>query len=190
MAIKLKDILMETEMEDDEPIDVDRMFWNDSYLEDVAEKFGYDTDFSKQFWHQYYCPILYHCTTPENYELIRVTGLRPRKERRGAISNRHVGPAVFTCIEEEVSFFKSYYGPIVIEINTKQMRADGLTPYVEQEPDWATARMIEFVLRKMGKSEEESEAARYVDSSDQNTEGTVIFYETIPVKYLKLVEHE
>jgi hypothetical protein len=70
------------------------------------------------------------------------------------------------------------------------MKADGLTPYVEQEPDWARARMIEFVFKKMGKDDAESEAARYVDSSDQNTEGTVIFYETIPVKYLKLVEHE
>jgi hypothetical protein len=29
-----------------------------------------------------------------------------------------------------------------------------------------------------------------VDSSDQNTEGTVIFYEPIAVKYLKLVDHE
>jgi hypothetical protein len=70
------------------------------------------------------------------------------------------------------------------------MRADGLTPYVEQEPDWARARMIEFVLKKMGKDDSESEAARYVDSSDQNTEGTVIFYDPIAVKYLKLVEHE
>lgn len=175
-------------MEDDEPVDTDRLFWNDNYLEGMAEKFGYDTDFTKQFWHQYYCPILYHCTNPELYERIKVEGLRPKKISRGASSNRHIGLAIFACIEEEVSFFKQYYGPIVIEINTKQMKADGLTPYVEQEPDWARARMIEFVLRKMGN--EDAEAARYVDSSDQNTEGTVIFYETIPVKYLKLVEHE
>jgi hypothetical protein len=190
MALKLKDILMENDMDEEDPIDIDRMMWNDGYLEDVAEKFGYDTDFTKQFWHQYYCPMLYHCTVPENYERIKLEGIRPRKERRGAISNRHIGPAVFTCIEEEVSFFNQYYGPLVIEINTKQMRADGLTPYVEQEPDWARARMIEFVLKKMGKDDSESEAARYVDSSDQNTEGTVIFYDPIAVKYLKLVEHE
>lgn len=188
MAIKLKDILMETEMKDDEPIDVGRLMWNGSYLEDVAEKFGYDTDFAKQFWHQYYCPILYHCTIPERYELIKVEGLRPKNICRGATSNRSIGPAIFTCIEEEVSFFKSYYGPIVIEINTKQMKADRLTPYVEQEPDWARARMIEFVLRKMG--DENAEAFQYVDSSDQNTEGTVIFYNPIPLKYLRLVDHE
>lgn len=174
-------------MEDDEPIDKDRLFWHDSYLDSLAEKFGYDDDFAKQFWHQYYCPILYHCTIPERYELIKVEGLRPKKICRGATSNRNIGPAIFTCIEEEVSFFKSYYGPIVIEINTKQMKADGLTPYVEQEPDWARAKKIEFVLRKMG---DEVEAYQFVDSSDQNTEGTVIFYDPIPLKYLKLVEHE
>ena len=188
MAINLKDILLEKELEDDDPIDKDRLFWHSGYLDDLAEKFGYDDNFTKQFWHEYYCPILYHCTIPERYELIKTKGLCPMKISRGATSNRHIGPAVFTCIEEEVSFFKQYYGPLVIEINTKQMKADGLTPYVEQEPDWARAKKLEFVLRKMG--DENAEAARYVESSDQNTEGTVIFYKTIPIKYLRLVDHE
>lgn len=119
--IKLKQLLLENDIEDDEPIDRDRLFWNESYLDDVAEKLGFQDDFATQFWHEYYCPILYHCMTPENYELIKVQGLRPRNISRGATSNRHIGNAIFTCIEEEVSFFKQYYGPIVIEINTKQI---------------------------------------------------------------------
>jgi hypothetical protein len=185
--IKLKHLLLENDMDDSDPIDKDRLFWNESYLDDLAEKFGYNDDFTKLFWGQHYCPTLYHCTTPENYERIRTEGLQPRNESRGATSNRHIGAAIFTCIEEEVSFFKQYYGPIIIEINTKQMRSDGLTPYVEQEPDWARAKKLEFVFRKMG---EDVEAFRFVDSSDQNTEGTVIFYDPIPPKYLRLVEHD
>ena len=181
--IKLKNILLE---KNDASVDIDRLLWNDQYLDAVAIKFGYNDNFSSLFWHEHYCPILYHCTIPEKYERIKIEGLCPKKENRGAISNRNIGPAIFTCIEEEVPLFKSYYGPVVIEINTKQMKMDGFTPYVEMEPDWERAKKLEFVFHKLGK--EDAEASRFVDSSDQNTEGTVIFYECIPTKYLRIAE--
>lgn len=177
--ISLKRLILETK------IDKNRLFDSPDYLERVAEKLGYPTDFTKLFWNQHYIPTLYHCTTPENYEKIKVEGLKQRNDRRGAISNRHIGPAIFTTSEpDEISFFSQYYGNVVIAINAKQMKADGFTPPVEKEPDWASAEMIEFVLRKMG--DEDADASRFVDSSDQNTQGTVIIYSDIPIKYLSL----
>lgn len=184
--IKLRQLIRENDAEN---IDIDRLFYNDSYLEDVALSMGYNDNFTKIFWSQHYLPTLYHCTTKESYEKIKVEGLKMRKERRGATSNRHIGPSVFTTSEtEEISFFKSYYGPVVIGINTKKMKSDGFMPTVEKEPDWARAEMLEFVLHKLG--QEDAEASRFVDSSDQNTQGTVILYSDIPVQYLSLVEYD
>lgn len=185
--IKLRQLIRENDAEN---IDIDRLFDNEDYRERAAEELGYNTDFTKVFWSQHYLPTLYHCTTKENYERIKVEGLKMKKERRGATSgNSRVGNAVFTTAEsEEVSFFKSYYGPVVIAINTTKMKADGLMPHVEKEPDWDKAEMIAFILRKIG--QEDAEAARFVDSSDQNTQGTVILYSDIPLQYLSLVEYD
>ena len=169
-------------------IDQDRLFWNDSYLSDVAEHLGYNGDFNTQFWSQPYIPTLYHCTTKENYELIRKDGMIKRRSDRRGISNRNIGSVVFTTsAEEEVPFFKSYYGPVVLAINSKKMKQNGYTPYVERESDWDRALQLSFVLTKITKKE--VEAARYVDSSDQNTEYTVIVYGDIPIKYVTLSEY-
>ena len=81
MAINIKDILLEKELEDDDPIDKDRLFWHSGYLDDLAEKFGYDDNFTKQFWHEYYCPILYHCTIPERYQAVLHRFLSPYHQR-------------------------------------------------------------------------------------------------------------
>ena len=187
MIIKLKNLITEGHGEN---VDMDRLFWQDSYLNDLAEKFGYPEDFTKVFWSQHYIPTLYHCTTEEKYEQIKVEGLKLRRERRGAVSgNSAIGPAIFTTAEEaEVSFFKSYYGPIVIAINATQMKKDRFMPEVSKEPDWEKAEKLEFVLRKLG--QEDAEASRFVDSSDQNTQGTVILYSDIPLRYLSLAEYD
>lgn len=182
---KLKDIIRKLCEEAEEPVEKERLFYDDHYLERVAEGLGYNTDFNKAFWGMNHMPKLYHCTTPQAYDSIKTQGLKMKRHRRGAISNRHVGPAVFTTMEElEVDFFKSYYGPIVLIVNAQQMKDDGFTPYVEMEPDWYRARMLEFVLNRLG--DDQADASLYVDSSDQNTEGTVIIYSDIPVKYLSL----
>jgi hypothetical protein len=185
--IKLKQLIKENRQDF-----IDRLFiLSDWDLDEVAERVGYDTDFNKQFWSQHYLPVLYHSTTKENYEKILKDGvLKMKEDRRGATSNRHIGPAVFTTSEEgEVSFFKSYYGPIVLSINTKQMKSDGYTPEVAREPDWDRAFKLSFIINRIKKSNErEHESSEYVDSSDQNTEYTVIVYGNIPVKYLSVVE--
>jgi hypothetical protein len=187
--IKLKHLINE-EHNETESVDQDRLIYNDRYLDDVAETMGYPDDYTKLFWNQHYIPTLYHCTTPENYEKIRVEGLNMQHIGRG-MSNRHIHSAIFTTSEEEeVPFFKSYYGKIVIAINTNQMKKDGFMPTVEQEPDWARALKLHFVLRKLGVPDDENEASRYVDSSDQNTQGTVIVYSKIPVRYLSLSEYD
>lgn len=174
------------EDDEEESIDKDRLFYNDNYLEQVATELGYEPDFTKKFWGMNHIPYLYHCTTPENYELIKVQGLKKMKIRRGAVSgNSSVGPSVFTTMEEEeVPFFSRYYGDVVIKINAQQMKNDGFMPIVEQEPDWTRGEMLEFVLRKLG--DDQAEAERYMDGSDQNTRGTVIVYSDIPLKYLSL----
>lgn len=186
--IKLKHLI--SEEHEGESVDMDRLYWQDSYLDALAEKFGYPDDFTKVFWGQHYIPTLYHCTTKERYEQIKVEGLKRKDERRGATSgNSAVGPAVFTTAEEmEVSFFKSYYGPIVIAIDAAQMKKDGFMPEVSKEPDWEKAEKLEFVLRKLG--QEDAEASRFMDSSDQNTQGTVIVYSNIPPRYLSLAEYD
>lgn len=185
--IKLKKLISEGHGED---VDIDRLFWQDSYLDNLAEKFGYPEDFTKVFWSQHYIPTLFHCTTEERYEQIKVDGLKRKDERRGATSgNSAVGPAVFTTAEDaEVSFFKSYYGPIVLAIDATQMKKDGFMPEVSKEPDWARAEKLEFVLHKLG--QENAEASTFVDSSDQNTQGTVIVYSDIPLRYLSLADYD
>jgi len=183
--IKLKSLLRESK----EDVDQDRLFWNDSYLDDVAEQLGYDNDFNKQFWNQPYIPTLYHCTNKVNYELIRKDGMIKRRSDTRGISNRGIGSSIFTTsVEEEVPYLKSYYGPIVLAINTKQMKQDGYTPIVEREPDWSRAIKLAFVLTKL--TGKDVEATRYVDSSDQVSEGTVILYNNVPIKYVSLVKYD
>ncbi len=184
--IKLKNLISEAH-----GIDVDRLMWNGSYLEDVAEQFEYNDDFNKLFWSQRYVPTLYHCTTEENYEQIKVEGLKKKSNTRGAISNRHIGPAIFTTQEEEViGTFQRSYGPIVIAINTKAMKTDRFMPIVEMEPDWARAMMLSFVLQKIGYPDDKTDVSLFIDSSDQTSQYTVIIYSNIPVKYLSLVEYD
>lgn len=183
--IKLKSLLSE---EHDE-IDVDRLFWNESYLDKVCEQYGYETDFTKKFWSMHYIPTLYHCTTEDNYSKIKIEGLKRMDINRGAVSgNRSVGDAVFTTSEsEEISFFKHYYGPIVISINAQQMKNDGFTPDVSKEPDWERAEKLQFVFQQL---EKDMDASRFVDSSDQNTQSTIIVYSDIPTKYLSVIEYD
>ena len=182
--IKLKDLIKEDE--EDPGIDIDRLHYNDSYLDDVAEEMGYKMDFAKIFWSLPHVPTLYHCTEPDRWDIIKFEGLKTMRGSRG-LSNTSIGHAVFTTMEEEeIPFFRSYYGDTVIKINTQQMKSDGFMPDVSRELDWDRAQKLEFVLQKLGKHE--AEAARFVDSSDQNTQGTVILYSDIPVKYLSIVD--
>lgn len=176
--------LEENDDEETEEIDIDRLYWNESYLDNIAEQMGYNSDFNKSFWK--YPQPLYHCTTPEKYELIKSSGkLKTTNESRG-INNRSVGNAIFTTQEEmEVEGLRQSYGDIVIQINTKLMRHDGFMPFVSKEPEVETAEKLAFVLNKLG---EEKDISQLIDSSGGISEYTVIIYESIPVKYLSLYD--
>jgi hypothetical protein len=176
--------LLENDDDDDNKIDIDRLFWSDSYLDEVLERLGYNVDFNENFWR--FPHALYHCTPDENLPSIEKTGIRPSSQTRG-ISNRGVGAAVFTTMHhEEVESLRQSYGDCVFIIDTKAMKTDGYTPGVSQEPEWEKAHKLEFIMRKLGK--EDADAARYVDSSDGVSEGTVIVHGAIPPKYLKRLQ--
>jgi len=173
--------------DDDEKIDVDRLMWQDSYLDDIAEKFGYEDNFNEMFWK--FPQTLYHCTPEENKDSIIKYGIGMKNKTRGFSSNRHIGAAIFTTSEEgEVSSLQNSYGPVVFSINTPQMKKDNYIPTVEQEPDWAKSEKISFVLKKLGYSEEETESSRFVDSSEGTSPYTVIVYGQIPSKYLSIYD--
>lgn len=178
--IKLKDILKE--IEEDE-IDIQRLYNNEMYLDEIAEKLGFDmTDFNHHFWN--FPVTLYHCTPKENLEVIKTEGLKAKNESRGYSSNKHIGNAIFTTSEsEEIEHLKSSYGEIVIGINTKQMKSDRYILTVEREPDWEQADKLAFVMEKLGK-DKYGDPSRYVDSSEGTSPYTVIVYGDIPPKYL------
>ena len=182
--IKLKDLIKEDE--EDNGIDIDRLHYNDSYLDDVAENMGYNMDFNKMFWSNKYVPSLFHCTTKDKYELIKKDGVLKRRSDTRGINNRSVGSAIFTTMEEEeVGYLTQYYGDIVLRINTAQMKSDGFTPHVEKEPEVDHADKISFVLNKLGRN---TEPASFIDSSGGISEYTVIVYDNIPIKYLSLYD--
>lgn len=173
--------------DDDNKIDVDRLMWSDSYLDEVAEQFGYKDNFNELFWK--FPQYLYHCTPEENRESIIKNGIGMMDKTRGFSSNRHIGAAVFTTSEEEeVPSLQDSYGPVVFLINTPQMKKDGYMPTVEKEPDWTTAEKISFVLQKLGYPEEKTETSRFVDSSEGTTPYTVIVYGQIPPQYLNVYD--
>lgn len=177
----------EDEINDEKKIDVDKLMWNNLYLDDVAEQLGYNDDFHNLFWK--FPRYLYHCTPEENKESIIKNGINMMNKTRGFASNRHIRAAVFTTSEEEeIPSLKDSYGPVVFSINTPKMKRDGYMPRVEQEPDWAIAEKISFVLRKLGYPDERSEASRFVDSSEGTSPYTIIIYGQIPPKYLSIYD--
>jgi hypothetical protein len=131
--------------------------------------------FNKDFWE--YPPLVYHGT--DNLKGVLKSGLEPRSETRG-INNRSVGAAVFTTQDLELA--KDYsYGPDggVVIINTKQMKQDGFTPFVSQEPEILENELLGALAHRIGLGDYFPE-----ESSDMVTPDTVIFYKLIPAKYL------
>ena len=178
--IKLVDLIKENQ----EEIDTQRLFWNSNYLDDVAESMGYNIDFNKLFWQ--YPHTLFHCTTPEKYELIKSSGkLKPMNITRG-INNRSVVSSIFTTMEDcEIELLRQSYGNIVIQINTQQMKKDGFIPFVSKEPEVEEAEKLSFVFTKLG---QEKEVSTFIDSGCGISEYTVIVYESVPMKYLSLYD--
>lgn len=137
----------------------------------ASEYVGFDLEqsFNDNFWAS---PAPVYHGTPNVEEVLRL-GIEARSETRG-MTNRSVGAAVFTSMEPEET---TSYGDTVV-VNTKAMKADGLTPFVFQEPKIVEDEYLSSLFHLLG-MEYEPEA-----DSDGVSPNTVIFNGSIPAKYL------
>lgn len=130
--------------------------------------------FNSEFWNS---PVtLYHATDCDNVEMILENGLQGSAGT--GLMNRGVS-GVFTSLEPE-GYIESY-GDCVLSIDCANMAADGLTPYVSQEPDivdyeikTSLSHLLEYEMEYEGQND-----------TDHNT---IIISDNIPAKYLKLVK--
>jgi len=175
-------ILKENELRQKNIQDIlDKIHMRDDYLEQIASKLGYKTDFNETFWK--FPQTLRHCTPPENVPDILKDGLLAQHLSR-SLSNRSIRSAVFTTMEsEEIGWNQQYYGNGVIEIDISSMKAEGVMPYVSMEPDWERALLLAAVYTRLTEKEHYDE--EFVSSSDGTSRYTVIVHEHIPAKYLK-----
>lgn len=140
------------------------------------------SDFEKTFWNEIRPGYkLYHGTSSENIESIMTDGLQPRDRTRG-INNRGTGLAVFTSDDPD---HLDSYGDTILEIDVGHMKSDGFTPAVSKETPLEEADTREALAHRLGIYD--------IDfKSEYNSEGlfdnTVIFYNSIPPKYLKVME--
>jgi len=124
---------------------------------------------------------LYHTTDEEGAQGITQNGIQPRNRTRG-MSNRSTGSAVFTSDNPDDI---TSYGDYVFEIDVGQMKTDGYTPSVSKETPMEEAATKEAIAHRL---------ELYMDfRSEYESEGiydsTIIFYDTIPAKYLKAMNY-
>ena len=123
----------------------------------------------------------YHATNNENLSDIMKNGLEPRNLTRG-ITNKNTPSGVFTSLNEDDI---DSYGDVIISINVGDMKKDGYTPNVDREEGVSEKDMKQAISHKLG--------IEYYDddnSWDGISSETVIFFNHIPSKYLKVVEKE
>lgn len=136
-------------------------------------------DFNKEYWEDIgNGSVVYHGTRKDNLNSILQNGLNPRDETRG-IANRSTGSAVFTSDNPDTP---SNYYDIVLEINVGQMKSDGYMPEVSLEEPVEEAKGYELLAWKIGLDDYFHDVEQGLD------EGTVIFYGTIPAKYIKVIK--
>jgi len=159
-------------------IETAESFVNNISWHDTAWKYLGEKDFSKEFWDDVSTGYtLYHGTNEDNIESIQENGIGARDKTRG-ISNRDTGSAVFTSPDSETA---SYYYEVVLEIDVAQMKADGYMPRVSLEGPIEEAEMLNAIAHKLGLEDYDAEIEQGLDP------GTIIFYGSIPPKYLSLV---
>ncbi len=167
----------------DDPLDVSitkesdaSQFVYDYDLQDEEAK--YEDDFNKQFWDG--PGEVYHATPSDNIESIKQNGIGASEETRG-MSNRNVGPAVYTTADPDEAADGSY-GDAVFAIDLAAMARDGVTPYVSQEPDVSQGELRGELASAIGLDNFE-----YDWESDMSP-NTIVFHGSIPAKYVRLVE--
>ena len=134
-------------------------------------------DFNKEFW-QRPPNVLYHGTTEAFWKEIQEAGeIKVRSKTRG-LSNRFVPPSIFCSTDLEVC---QHYYDVSLGINVRQMKADGYMPNVSQEPDVEKCSLEGSLAWAIGLEDYQPECESGMD------EGTVIFYQNIPLKYVQKV---
>ena len=122
---------------------------------------------------------VYHATPNENLESIKVNGIEPRNQTRG-ITNRSTPSAVFTSTNpDEITS----YGDTVFEINVSKMKEDGYMPRASLETPIEEENVRSQLAYKIGLENYENGQL----DSDGISDSTLIFYDTIPTKYLSLI---
>jgi len=152
---------------------------NNKIFSGIVYQYLDERDFSKEFWDGVSEGfILYHGTYEDRVDDILKDGIGARDETRG-ISNRSTGSSVFTSSEYETA---SYSYDSVFKIDVGAMKRDEYMPGVSLEDPVSEAEQAEALANKIGLEDYYHEVEIGIDP------GTVIFYGSIPPKYLELIE--
>jgi hypothetical protein len=139
------------------------------------EEYIGSTDFNQDFWQQ--PDILYHGTTEANWKICQEQRkIKPRNVTRG-LRNKYIGAAIFTSTSYDTT---KYYYPVILQINTKAMKADNYMPEAEPEPDVKEANDKATLASAIGLDD--------YDYETENDPATVIFRQEIPLKYVKRIQ--
>jgi hypothetical protein len=138
-------------------------------------------DFNKLFWEDVTNGSrVYHATSERYKDSILKDGLKVMDKTRG-INNRSTGNAIFTS--ENPDDIDSY-GNVVFEIDLGKMKSDGYTPNVSKEGPIESSEQRNSLAHKVGIDDMDF-------SSEYDSEGlyptTIIFYNNIPAKYLRVL---
>jgi hypothetical protein len=151
-------------------------FLADVRMSDRFHEFYGDSEgrFNEEFW-EYPVP-LYHGT--DDLEGVLAEGINPMSETRG-ISNRSVGAAVFTSLNDGVA---DQYGSGtdggVVMIDTEAMKRDGYTPFVSQEPEVLEEELSAALMHRLGQQYD-------IEYSDSGMDpDTVVIDGRVPKQYL------
>ena len=136
-------------------------------------------DFEENFWDNLPFNLVYHATSEKNAPNILQNGIEIKNKTRG-ITNHSIPSAVFTSDNPDDI---SSYGNVVFEINVNQMKQDGYMPKVSKEDPIDESERRRYLAEKIGLNPDHY----YPDSSDGLMETTVIFYNNIPAKYIKIL---
>ena len=157
------------------PVEAQRWVSDQTWDSRKITQLVYIPDFNKEFW-RHPPDVLYHGTTEELWAEIQQSGhLKISKKTRG-LSNRFVPPSIFTSADLGTC---QYYYDVQLKIKVFEMKADGFMPPVSQEPDVESCGLQNSLAWAIGIEDYQSDCESGMD------EGTVIFYQNIPLKYVE-----
>lgn len=123
--------------------------------------------------------VLYHGTTEDKWEEIQNDGYIQARSDSRAMSNRGMGDAVFTSLNEDGV---ESYGEVTLEIDTLKMKNDGYMPEVSGEEPLIEMEQRSSIAHALGSED-------FVQD-DYSSEGldvnTIAIFGDIPIKYVRL----